>query len=1014
MRRRIALLLAVVMCFFSWPAPMAATSGEGLEAVGPATEETLGAVDSEVTGETENTDETGSTVDAGNTVDTENTSDTDNTDESANTVNADNTEDTGVAGDTDPAEDAGKSEESSGALVSQEDAGASESQELSSETLTLHPGSVIEVVSGSEEEADNDELFAEYVERLFYPESAISSGPMLKANKKTAGSRFSGMNLALYEDLAASAAEIANGQESSTEFSYTLGDLGYGSDVLGQAWSAADLGVEALFDENGYLSYDAYYAMLDRLELDVDGIIDALLADYPYEMYWFDKTKTGGYSYGMNFYTTQSAGETCLLLLENNIFTVSLAVAKAYSASGSFGTYETDMVKTSAASVAAANAQNIVADGSSYSDYEKVNFYKEQICELTSYNDEAADDEIDTDFGDPWQMIYVFDGDASTEVVCEGYAKAFKYLCDITDFNSSQVNCILVSGQMDGGTGAGGHMWDILTMDDGVNYLVDVTNCDTGTIGADDLLFLKGYTTCEENVAKTETDSSGNTFSYTTTEYVYAIHSKEITYYYDYTTETQYTNEELTISAADYNVPQPVTVAAYTCSTTDSASVGDITIEADETIWPGSTVTLTAPSPEGYQFEGWYAAVTVENGLVTEYGNILLAETRIYSFTITEDVQVVAVYEALGEAAVTIGVENGTGFSITCNEEVLEADASNTVTVPVGSSLYITATDGNDVLQWENESEKILGTGTTLNLVVTGDRKITLVYETEDSTYASVQFVSDYGQVLSYTRYEDGGTITFPAGPTKYGYTFNYWTLDGDEAEATEDDVLSKIDAGATEITLKPHYTWQESTYTVTVSYLNEEGNSLGDNSVYSEIAAGSGYTVNAEAFDGYVFSHWEDEDGTILGYAESYFFMPDADTILTARYISAGSTIEIRPVITIGSPYSVESGDAIKVACTVTRSIPETYTLLEHGILYARNVDGLTEDTFVYGTDGVGRYMANTTGSNGVVRLNVTVDTQQVTVSFRGYMILQDSEGRIRTYYSGIRESTYNALIAE
>lgn len=30
------------------------------------------------------------------------------------------------------------------------------------------------------------------------------------------------------------------------------------------------------------------------------------------------------------------------------------------------------------------------------------------------------------------ELIWVFDGDSSTNVVCEGYAKAFQYLCDLS------------------------------------------------------------------------------------------------------------------------------------------------------------------------------------------------------------------------------------------------------------------------------------------------------------------------------------------------------------------------------------------------------------------------------------------------------------------------------------------------------------------------------------------------------------------------------------------------------
>ena len=122
--------------------------------------------------------------------------------------------------------------------------------------------------------------------------------------------------------------------------------------------------------------------------------------------------------------------------------------------------------------------------------------------------------------------------------MCEGYSKAFKYLCDLTSFNSSRIQCYLVTGTMTGGTGAGEHMWDIVTMDDGKNYVVDVTNCDGDsdkkTIGYPDKLFLKGY-------------KSGSV----STSYAFSC---GVTYKYDSDTLAHYTTAELTISAADYDI----------------------------------------------------------------------------------------------------------------------------------------------------------------------------------------------------------------------------------------------------------------------------------------------------------------------------------------------------------------------------------------------------------------------------------------------------------------------------
>src|SRR5699024_4822589 len=92
---------------------------------------------------------------------------------------------------------------------------------------------------------------------------------------------------------------------------------------------------------------------------------------------------------------------------------------------------------------------------------------------------------------DAWQIIYVFDQDPETKVVCEAYAKAFQYLCDQTEFDDQKIECCTVSGTMNGIV----HMWNIVTMPDGKNYIVDPTNCDEGTLSAlDGGIFLAGGT----------------------------------------------------------------------------------------------------------------------------------------------------------------------------------------------------------------------------------------------------------------------------------------------------------------------------------------------------------------------------------------------------------------------------------------------------------------------------------------------------------------------------------------
>ena len=89
--------------------------------------------------------------------------------------------------------------------------------------------------------------------------------------------------------------------------------------------------------------------------------------------------------------------------------------------------------KAKAIQTAAKNAKEIVSANSKKSDSEKLKAYKNKICELTDYNWSAVENNVA--YGNPWQLVWVFDGDPNTKVVCEGYSKAFQYLWELSSFN---------------------------------------------------------------------------------------------------------------------------------------------------------------------------------------------------------------------------------------------------------------------------------------------------------------------------------------------------------------------------------------------------------------------------------------------------------------------------------------------------------------------------------------------------------------------------------------------------
>lgn len=285
----------------------------------------------------------------------------------------------------------------------------------------------VTVPVAEDELPDSDELFAGYVEKVFY--EGLNDGISTYGN--LGEQRLQGeYNKKIYAVLKEKVKEVAAGKETNTIFKISL-----------QGITSAAGG-----------------------KIDIPSIMQYLLMDCPYELYWFDKTKG-----------VEATGSGLTV-------TISFAVADEYKA----GDYT---VSSNLATVhtAAENARRIVEKYEGQSDYEKMVGYRKEICDLVSYNTDAA--EKPTPYGNPWQLIWVFDKDATTNVVCEGYAKAFQYLCDMSDF--ANATCYTVTGTMYGATGAGPHMWNIVTLG-GKNYLVDVTNCDEGTVGADDKLFLAG------------------------------------------------------------------------------------------------------------------------------------------------------------------------------------------------------------------------------------------------------------------------------------------------------------------------------------------------------------------------------------------------------------------------------------------------------------------------------------------------------------------------------------------
>ncbi|MBQ1464753.1 MAG: hypothetical protein IIZ18_08090, partial [Ruminococcus sp.] len=193
-------------------------------------------------------------------------------------------------------------------------------------------------------------------------------------------------------------------------------------------------------------------------------------------------------------------------------------------------------------------------------------------------------------------------------VVCEGYSKAFKLICD-----KLNIPCVLVYGNYDESTQVA-HMWNDVLMDDGKWYPVDVTWDDLdGDYGIEynykyfltsASAFYKSHTECEDYVYTvfeypTLSDSAydpdwaaGQTFT-TTTETTTTTTTETTTLTTTTSTTTTTTEEPTTTSTTTTTTEEPTTTSTTTTTTEEPTTTSTTTTTTTEEPTTTSTTTTT-------------------------------------------------------------------------------------------------------------------------------------------------------------------------------------------------------------------------------------------------------------------------------------------------------------------------------------------------------------------------------------------------------------------------------------
>ncbi len=340
--------------------------------------------------------------------------------------------------------------------------------------------------AGEEETACSENLeIAEQTQKLFSENDE-------KSSKK-------GYPEKLYRQALFQIRQLASGNEQDAVISLTCPD-----DFTDWSWSKQQLGLDdfesflcELKDPDGNIIYDidgktpimvpsekTAAAVKNFITPHINLLVYRLMADCPYEFYWFDRQS--GIVLDFKCVCDENTLDVCEI-------TVYFHVAEEYLSSSAQHPFALG-ARTPKIKRAFDNARKIVKKHSNEDDMQKLISYKEEICKLASPLKEGLEQ-------DAFGIANVLDKDNSSHSLPSGYAKSFQYLCSLSKFEDESISCSTVEGFLNNEA----HQWNIIRKND-QSFLCDIYFSDEQTPNFSDSLFMKncgsdGFEEIEKSVS---------------------------------------------------------------------------------------------------------------------------------------------------------------------------------------------------------------------------------------------------------------------------------------------------------------------------------------------------------------------------------------------------------------------------------------------------------------------------------------------------------------------------------
>ena len=272
-----------------------------------------------------------------------------------------------------------------------------------------------------------------------------------------------------------------------------------------------------------------------------------------------------------------------------------------------------------------------------------------------------------------------------------------------------------------------------------------------------------------------------------------------------------------------------------------------------------------------------------------------------------------------------ITISDFRNYTVSINGQEDYFTSEITENIAFDAHVVVTATDTTDFAYWRNSANVIISRTPVLDFYVTVTETYTAVYNTKAPNKVTVVFESYYNQVMGRLQVTvDGiGSMSIPEVPSRFGYTAVGWEYDRAALKELATVLLATDETLDDVIIVKPVYTKDAASATLTVNGGSGSGDYTQDTVV--TIVAGHAPT-------GKKFSHWEESDGTVLSYRPDFTFYVMRDMEITAIFVDEGTEVIAAGVATLIS--IVKDYDNKKLSFVAYANVPDGFTIKNAGVI--------------------------------------------------------------------------------